>query len=80
MNILLTGSAGFIGFHTCLNLLKKKNVNIYSVDNLNNYYDTKIKYDRLKILKKKKIFFLKKLTLQILINFLIFQKKTKLNI
>ena len=48
MNILLTGSAGFIGFHTCLNLLKKKNVNIYSVDKLNNYNDTKIKYDRLK--------------------------------
>ena len=69
MNILLTGSAGFIGFHTCLNLLKKKKIKIYSVDNLNNYYDTKIKFDRLKILKKKKNFFLKKLISQILMNF-----------
>ena len=69
MNILLTGSAGFIGFHTCLNLLKKKNIKIYSVDNLNNYYDIKIKFDRLKILKKKKIFFFKKKILQILMKF-----------
>ena len=69
MNILLTGSAGFIGFHTCLNLLKKKKIKIYSVDNLNNYYDIKIKFDRLKILKKKKIFFSKKLISQILMNF-----------
>ena len=27
MNILITGSAGFIGFHTSLKLIEKKNVN-----------------------------------------------------
>ena len=55
MNILVTGAAGFIGFHTSLLLLKKKN-NIFGVDNLNKYYDIKLKKDRLKILKTYKNF------------------------
>lgn len=55
MNILVTGAAGFIGFHTSLLLLKQKN-NIFGVDNLNNYYDVKLKKDRLKILKTHKNF------------------------
>jgi UDP-glucuronate 4-epimerase len=57
--ILVTGCCGFIGFHTCLKLLKNKNNKIIGIDNLNNYYDTKLKKDRLKILKKKKIKFYK---------------------
>ena len=48
---LVTGAAGFIGFHLSLKLLKKKNF-VIGVDNINNYYDQKIKYDRLKILKQ----------------------------
>tara|TARA_Y100001970_G_scaffold149443_1_gene183362 strand:+ start:2830 stop:3804 length:975 start_codon:yes stop_codon:yes gene_type:complete len=52
MNILVTGAAGFIGFHTALNLLKKKNIIIAGVDNLNNYYDINLKKERLKILKQ----------------------------
>ena len=48
---LITGAAGFIGFHISLELLKKKE-NVIGIDNINNYYDRKIKYDRLKILKK----------------------------
>ena len=40
MNILVTGCAGFIGFHLCQELLKKKNNKIIGVDNLNNYYNT----------------------------------------
>ena len=50
--ILITGVAGFIGYHTASNLLDK-NVKIIGIDNLNNYYDIKLKKDRLKELKKK---------------------------
>ena len=53
MNILVTGCVGFIGFHTCLKLLNFKKFNIYGIDNINNYYDTSIKLERLKILNKK---------------------------
>ena len=48
---LVTGSAGFIGFHLSLFLLKKQK-NVIGIDNINNYYSKKIKIDRLKILKK----------------------------
>ena len=44
--IVVTGSAGFIGFFVCLNLLEKGNY-IIGIDNHNNYYDTKIKDARL---------------------------------
>ena len=54
MNILVTGAAGFIGFHTCLSLQTKHKV--YGLDNLNNYYDVNLKKSRLKILKKNKNF------------------------
>ena len=53
MNILVTGCAGFIGFHTSNFLINKKN-NIFGIDNLNNYYDKRLKINRLQILKKKK--------------------------
>ena len=48
---LITGAAGFIGFHACLKLLKGKKA-VIGLDNINNYYDQKIKYNRLKILKE----------------------------
>ena len=51
MNILITGAAGFIGFHTCLLFLGKKN-RVFGIDNLNNYYDVNLKKNRLKILKE----------------------------
>ena len=50
MNIIVTGCAGFIGFHTCLFLLKK-NFIVFGIDNLNSYYDVVLKKNRLKILK-----------------------------
>jgi len=53
MNILITGSAGFIGFHLAQKLLKKK-INVIGIDNLNNYYDVSLKKNRLNILKKYK--------------------------
>ncbi len=51
MKILITGCAGFIGFHTTLFLLKKK-FKIIGIDSINNYYDPILKKNRLKILKK----------------------------
>ena len=53
-NIIVTGCAGFIGFHLCLSLLKSNVYNVYGIDNLNSYYSTKLKTDRLNILKKNK--------------------------
>ena len=52
---LVTGAAGFIGFHLSLKLLKK-NETVIGLDNINDYYGRKIKYDRLKILRKFKKF------------------------
>ena len=46
MKILVTGAAGFIGFHTCLKLVNQGHV-VYGIDNINDYYDPKLKYDRL---------------------------------
>ncbi len=51
MKILVTGCAGFIGFHTALKLLSFNN-KIIGIDNINNYYDVNLKKQRLKILKK----------------------------
>ncbi len=44
-NIIVTGSAGFIGFSLSLKLLKRGD-NVIGIDNHNNYYDTKLKEDR----------------------------------
>jgi UDP-glucuronate 4-epimerase len=46
MKILITGVAGFIGFHLANSLIKKK-YNIIGIDNLNSYYDVKLKKARL---------------------------------
>tara|TARA_Y100001958_G_C21213743_1_gene539243 strand:- start:509 stop:1471 length:963 start_codon:yes stop_codon:yes gene_type:complete len=53
MKILITGSAGFIGFHLAKYLLNKGH-NIVGVDAINSYYDTKLKQDRNKILLQNK--------------------------
>ena len=54
MNILVTGCAGFIGFHFCKNLLvKEKNIKVFGIDNFNNYYDVKLKKNRANFLRKK---------------------------
>lgn len=46
MRILVTGVAGFIGFHLTLALLESGN-EVVGVDNLNDYYDPQLKQDRL---------------------------------
>ena len=52
MKILITGCAGFIGFHTTLKYMKSKKNQIVGVDSINSYYSTKLKQDRLKNLIK----------------------------
>ena len=64
MRILITGVGGFIGFHICMKLMKKKHL-LIGIDNLNNYYSVNLKKDRLKeldkqsILKKSEWYFIK---------------------
>jgi UDP-glucuronate 4-epimerase len=44
--ILVTGAAGFIGYHTCEALVKQGH-HVVGLDNLNDYYDTNLKFSRL---------------------------------
>lgn len=48
--ILITGCAGFIGYHLAKSLLNKDN-SVIGIDNLNNYYDVHLKENRLEQLK-----------------------------
>jgi UDP-glucuronate 4-epimerase len=50
MHILVTGAAGFIGFHVSRRLLEEGH-KVVGVDNLNSYYDVRLKEDRLKELR-----------------------------
>lgn len=50
-NILITGAAGFIGFHLAKALLEKGATNIIGFDNMNDYYDVSLKEQRLAILQ-----------------------------
>lgn len=55
MKILVTGAAGFIGFHLSKYLLERGD-SVVGFDNLNDYYDPKVKTDRLAILKQQQSF------------------------
>jgi len=46
VNILVTGAAGFIGFHVCRELLARGD-HVYGLDNFNDYYDVQLKRDRI---------------------------------
>ncbi len=52
---LVTGAAGFIGFHTSLNLLKR-GVHVVGVDSLTDYYDVDLKKRRIEELEKYDLF------------------------
>ena len=45
--ILVTGAAGFIGFHTVKRLIERGD-RVVGIDNLNDYYDVNLKLGRLK--------------------------------
>ena len=50
MKIVVTGAAGFIGFHLSKRLLAE-NYHVIGVDNLNDYYDFRLKKERLELLE-----------------------------
>jgi UDP-glucuronate 4-epimerase len=50
LKVLVTGAAGFIGFHTS-NLLLERGDQVVGLDNLNEYYDVTLKHARLAVLK-----------------------------
>ena len=52
MKILVTGAAGFIGYHLCARLLENKH-EVIGFDNVNDYYDQTLKLDRVDELNKK---------------------------
>ncbi len=63
--ILVTGCLGFIGFHTVNKLSQEnKNFKIFGIDNINSYYDVKLKKSRLNVLKKLKNFSFTKLDIR----------------
>lgn len=63
MKILVTGAAGFIGFHLSQRLLSRGDM-VVGLDNLNNYYDVSLKQDRLSQLESQRTFTFAKLDLE----------------
>jgi UDP-glucuronate 4-epimerase len=51
VKVLLTGAAGFIGFHTAKKLLARGD-EVVGLDNLNDYYDPTLKRARLAMLER----------------------------
>ena len=62
MKVLITGAAGFIGFHLSKKLLNEHYI-VFGIDNLNNYYDVNLKKDRVSYLNKSKNFIFNKIDL-----------------
>ena len=46
MKVLVTGAAGFIGFHLVKQLIERGD-DVIGIDNINDYYDVSLKYARL---------------------------------
>ena len=80
MNILVTGCAGFIGYSLTNKILTNKNFKIFGIDNLNKYYSLKLKYARLRDLKKNKNFKFYKIDLFQKKKLITFFKKHKIDV
>ncbi len=78
MNILITGSVGFIGYHL-VNQLSKTNHKIYGCDNLSSS-SRRTQKKRLELLKKNKKFFYKKIDLKKYQTFSNYYKSKKINL
>ena len=78
MKILVTGSAGFIGFHLCKKLLERGE-EVIGIDNINDYYDVNLKNRRIENLKVYKNFKFQKVDIadKIAINQLLKNKARK---
>lgn len=63
MKVLVTGAAGFIGFHVSCRLIAE-GYEVIGADNLNDYYDVTLKKERLKVLEKMPGFLFLKLNLE----------------
>ncbi|MBU3141942.1 NAD-dependent epimerase [Clostridium sp. CF012] len=63
MKVLITGAAGFIGFHLSA-LLIGKDYQVMGIDNMNDYYDVALKEGRLALLKKHENFSFYKIDLK----------------
>ena len=83
MKILITGCAGFIGFHLSKKLISNGYI-VYGVDKLNNYYDINLKKKRLEILnsisRSKKNFIFKKIDISIYSKLKNFFKNKKIDV
>jgi UDP-glucuronate 4-epimerase len=62
MKLLVTGAAGFIGYHTALRLLERGD-EVVGLDNLNDYYDVRLKEARLEHLRRHAAFRFEKIDL-----------------
>ena len=56
MKIVVTGSAGFIGFHLSKKLLQNKKNTVIGIDSISSYYPVQVKMKRLALLNKNKNF------------------------
>jgi UDP-glucuronate 4-epimerase len=64
MHVLVTGAAGFIGFHLSQALLARGDT-VTGIDNMNDYYDVSLKEDRLKLLTAKPNFTFQKIDIAV---------------